>query len=159
MEFIKQFSNHYFLDPVPGGCNLTFETINAPYQKISYTDNIIKVHSQPPSAYGISCVDNHIQVDMYHFYLPEYNNKEETYFNSIYKMITVESMKINARKVHALEGPFKYGRLYNSYKGTGEVFGVVATYKNRSSAYVPAVSYGCDLLNWDRDCVGPGVYI
>lgn len=37
----------------------------------------------------------------------------------------------------------------------GAVFGVIATFKNESSAYVPAISYACDVLNWDTDCNGP----
>lgn len=45
---------------------------------------------------------------------------------------------------------------YSAYRGTGAVFGVVATYKHGSSAYVPAVSYACDVLDWDADCNGPG---
>lgn len=144
-------------DPIPGGCNLTFDTLNAPYQKITYANDMIKVRSQPPSAYGISCDNNQIQIDMFHLYLPEYDNKPESYFEGLSKMITVENIRMNGKKVYSLEGRFKYNRLFSSYRGTGEVFGIVATYKNRSSAYVPAVSYGCDLLNWQTNCVGPGM--
>lgn len=119
---------------------------------------MIKVHSQPPSAYGISCDKNRIQVDTYHLFLPENDNTQDTYFDVLTKMLTVENIKLNGRKVHSLEGRYKYGRLFSSYRGTGEVFGIIATYNNRSSAYVPAISYGCDVLNWDTDCVGPGTY-
>lgn len=92
---------------------------------------------------------------MFHLYLTEYDNKEETYFNSLSKMISAKLIKLNGKKVVSLQGRYKYGRLFSSYRGTGEVFGIIATYKNRSSAYVSAVSYGCDILNWDTDCVGP----
>lgn len=94
---------------------------------------------------------------MYHLYLDEYNNKQETYFNGLNKMITVENIKANGKRIYSLEGKYKYGRLFSSYRGTGEIFGIVATYKNRSSAYVPAVSYGCNILFWDTDCIGPGM--
>lgn len=136
---------------------MTFETMNAPYQKISYTDNLIKVNAQPPSAYGVSCDNNKVQVEIFHLFLPAYDNKQETYFQGLSKMVTVENIRMNGKKVYNLEGRLKYGRLFNSYRGTGEVFGIIATYKNRSSAYVSAVSYGCDLLNWNTNCVGPGM--
>lgn len=130
--------------------------MNAPYQRITTTDDVIKVHAQPPSAYGVSCDKNPIEVEMYHIYLREYDNSQQTYFDGLSKMITVEGIRAYGRKVYAIEGRFKYGRLYSSYRGTGEVFAIIATYSNRSSAYVPAVSYGCEVLNWDTDCVGPG---
>lgn len=115
------------------------------------------VQNQPPSAYGVSCDVNKIQVDMYHMYLPEYDNNNETYFHGIKQMMTVESIRKNGRKVRELEGYFKYGRFYSNYRATGEVFAVVATYKGKSAAYVPAVSYGCDRQFWDTQCIGPGL--
>ncbi|KAG5879208.1 hypothetical protein JTB14_004098 [Gonioctena quinquepunctata] len=143
------------LDPVPGGCNLTFDTMLAPYQVASYNDEFITVESQPPSVYGISCDDNDVQVDMYHLYLPEFRKGNETYFDGIEKMLTVEDILEFGTKVPDIEGYFKFRRLYSSYRGIGEVFGVIATYRGWSTAYVPAISYGCDLLNWDQNCIGP----
>ncbi|KAJ8968077.1 hypothetical protein NQ314_002477 [Rhamnusium bicolor] len=144
------------MDPVPGGCNLHFNTKIAPYQIVFYNDDYIEVESQAPSAYGVDCGDNKIQVDMYHMFLNEYDNKVQPYFDAIIQMITVDNIKLHGRKIPPGTEFFKYRRLYSSYRGTGEVFAIVATYNNRSSAYVPAVSYGCDLTKWDESCVGPG---
>nr|XP_023020175.1 transmembrane 7 superfamily member 3-like [Leptinotarsa decemlineata] len=142
-------------DPVPGGCNLTFDTVLAPYQLTSYNDEYITVKSQPPSAYGVSCDTSKIKVDMFHLYLPEYDRNNETYFDGIEKMLSVEDILRYGTKVPEIEGYFKFRRLYSSYRGTGEVFGMIATYNNKSAAYVPAVSYGCDLMDWDQNCIGP----
>ncbi|KAJ8913338.1 hypothetical protein NQ315_013309 [Exocentrus adspersus] len=143
------------LDPVPGGCNLSFANMVAPYQIVSYTDDYIAIDSQPPSAYGISCDNNTIQVEMYHLFLNENDNNINTYFEGIDKMLTVDNIRSYGRKVPSNSENFFYHRLFSSYRGTGEVFAIVSTYNNRSSAYVPAVSYGCDLVNWDISCIGP----
>ncbi|CAH1159932.1 unnamed protein product [Phaedon cochleariae] len=142
-------------DPVPGGCNLSFDTPVAPYQVITYNDEYLSVNSQAPSAYGVSCDEDRVEVAMFHLYLPEYDNNNETYFHGIEKMLTVKNILKYGTQVSVPENYFKYRRLYSSYKGTGEVFAIVATYNNKSAAYVPAVSYGCDLLNWQQSCMGP----
>ena len=35
------------------------------------------------------------------------------------------------------------------------MYAIIAIYGNASSAYVPAVSYACDINSWDETCVGP----
>ncbi|KAJ8937940.1 hypothetical protein NQ318_005556 [Aromia moschata] len=140
--------------PIPGGCNLSFNNNIAPYQIVSYNYDYIEVESQPPSALGTSCPEDKIEVDMYHLFLKEYDNTVQTYFDGIEKMLTAESIKFHGRKVRADSGYYKYRRIYSSYRGTGEIFAVVATYNNRSTAYVSSVSYGCDLSNWEQ-CLEP----
>ncbi|XP_063913266.1 transmembrane 7 superfamily member 3-like [Zophobas morio] len=142
-------------DPIPGGCNLTFNTEYAPYQLVSYTEDLIIVQSQAPSAFDTTCDKNNIQVDLYHLYLHENNYAEKYYFNGIENMLTVDLIKSHGYKVSTVDGYFKYRKLYSAYRGVGQVFAIVATYHNRSSAYVPAVSYGCDLDNQDESCYGP----
>lgn len=142
-------------DPIPGGCNLSFGTKVAPYQIIQYTDNTIRVNSQPPSFDDISCDNNSIQTDMYHMFLKDYDNSMESYFNGLEQMLTVDSILEFGRKVPDTVGTGKFSRLYSSYIGTGEIFAVVTTYNNHSSAYVPAVSYGCDISKWNESCLGP----
>ncbi|XP_060532459.1 transmembrane 7 superfamily member 3-like isoform X2 [Cylas formicarius] len=144
------------INPIPGGCNLSFETMIAPYQKISYTDSTIEVASQPPSRRKSSCNNNdRVQVDMYHMFLSENDPNETNYFTGIANMMTVERIKKNGRRVHKTDYA-KYKIFYNLYRGTGEIFAVIATDVGGSSAYVPAASFGCDLSKWDADCAGPG---
>lgn len=143
------------LDPIPGGCNLSFSNMVAPYQIVSSNEEYITVDTQPPSAYGVSCDDNKIHVEMYQLFLGEYDKNENNYFAGITSMLTVDNIRANGRKVPSGEAYFLYHRLFSSYRGTGEVFAILATYNNRTSAYVPAVSYGCDMANWDGSCVGP----
>ncbi|RZC42089.1 transmembrane 7 superfamily member 3-like, partial [Asbolus verrucosus] len=129
-------------DPIPGGCNLTFNTENAPYQLISFTDDLIIVQSQPPSAIGTTCEKNNVLVELYHLYLHEDDFKQSRYFNGLEKMLTVDAIKVNGYKVTTVDGYFKYRKLYSAYRGVGQVFGIIATYQNKSSAYIPAISYG-----------------
>lgn len=143
-----------FPDPVPGGCNLSFPTEYAPYQLVSYTDELIIVQSQPPSMLNSNCDKNGIQVEMYHLYLHENNYDSYYYFWAIESMLTVDLIRAKGVKIPTVEGYFKYRKLYATYRGVGQVFAIVATYGNTSSAYVPAVSYGCDLTE-PETCTGP----
>ncbi|XP_056641660.1 transmembrane 7 superfamily member 3-like isoform X1 [Diorhabda sublineata] len=142
-------------DPIPGGCNLSFGTTVAPYQSIQYTDSMIKVNSQPPSYNGISCVNNSIQTNMFHMFLNDYDNSMESYFNGLEKVLTVDGILKYGRKVPDTLSTGKFSRLYSSYIGTGEIFAIITNYNNRSSVYVPAVSYGCDVSQWKESCLGP----
>lgn len=47
-------------------------------------------------------------------------------------------------------------RYFSAYPGVGTIYAVVARYGNLTSAYVPAVTYACNINNWDIDCIGPG---
>ncbi|CAG9856293.1 unnamed protein product [Phyllotreta striolata] len=143
-------------DPVPGGCNLSFETDIAPYQIAEYTDDVIIVKSQPPSVDGSGrCDDKKVQVDLYHLYLGERDNTIESYFDNIEKMLSVRDIMGHGTMVPDVDVKRKYSRMYSSYRGTGEVFAVISKFGNGTSAYVPAVSYGCDLTKWQDSCLAP----
>lgn len=47
-------------------------------------------------------------------------------------------------------------RLYSAYKGTGSVYVIVANVMGQKSAYVPIVSYACDIVDGTVPCGGPG---
>lgn len=149
--------------PLPGGCNLTFDTEIAPYLKITTTDELIFVDSQAASSNRITCDANKITMDLYQLYLPiNYDNYNKTvyeqeFFDSILEMISVNDIKDNARRISNPNGVFRYRRAFNSYRGIGEVFVVVATFAGVSSAYVPAVTYGCEHYEHFESCVGSPV--
>ncbi|XP_050298903.1 transmembrane 7 superfamily member 3-like [Anthonomus grandis grandis] len=141
-------------DPIPGGCNDSFETEFAPYQKISFTKEIVTVRSQPPSQFSTLCNKSGIVTDMYYMYLPESENIME-YFVAIQKMLNAEDIKLYGTKVpYGLE-PNKYNLMYNNYRGIGRVFAIVATSDRGRSAYVPAVSFGCSTGKSGENCTGP----
>lgn len=91
----------YILDPIPGGCNMTFKTEIAPYQLIKLFDDLIRVDMQAPSLSGVLCELFKIRVDFYHLYLGEKDYSKDGYFEGIAKMLTVENI-------------VKYGRQVNS---------------------------------------------
>ncbi|KAF7287862.1 hypothetical protein GWI33_000210 [Rhynchophorus ferrugineus] len=122
-------------DPIPGGCNHSFETEVAPYQKIVYDTNSIYVSAQAPSNYtGLfpNCDPTNISTVPY------------------YMFINIQKYGIPIKqKVEYL----KFKQQYSIVKGTGYVFTMVSTLNYRTSLYIPAISFGCDISNWEEDCV------
>lgn len=93
------------LAPVPGGCNVEFSVETAPYLILSFTESLIFVDSQPASAAvpydkpRPPCESQLIQHEMYHMFLPERDFSSDTYFNALLKMMTVQDIQLNGRKV------------------------------------------------------------
>ncbi|XP_066146584.1 transmembrane 7 superfamily member 3-like isoform X2 [Euwallacea fornicatus] len=145
-------------DPVPGGCNLSFETEIAPYQKINLSAAVITITSQPPSVFGEFCNRNTITTEMYYLFLPENSYNSDEYFQSIEKMMIYENVIKYGIKVRKGMGFTKFKQMYNKYTGTGRVFVVVSTYQGRNCVYVPIVSYGCNVNAWEEDCLGSSLY-
>lgn len=132
---------------------MTFPTQISPYQLVNYTDELIKVDIQAPLIKDHICEDHLGVLDMYHLYLEEWNFEKTEYFSKIQSLLTVDDIIRNGRKVPEPHGATSLRRYYNSYSGTGSVFVAVATFGNFSSAYVPAVSYGCDVSDGVSSCV------
>ncbi|KAF5274292.1 hypothetical protein FQR65_LT04410 [Abscondita terminalis] len=140
-------------DPIPGGCNMVYNTRNAPYQIVTYDDNMVKVDASP--AKGKSCDITALpRLDMYHLYLEEQTLDNSSYFYGIENLLTVKNIKKYGTKVDSVKHlPLR--RYYSAYRGTGSIFAIIATNANGSSAYIPAVSYACDIADWGENCLGP----
>ncbi|RZF41913.1 hypothetical protein LSTR_LSTR005681 [Laodelphax striatellus] len=71
-------------------------------------------------------------------------SNHRTYFDSYKKMMTVNTIKTNGRKVlPSLMGSIMQ-RIYSAYTGTGSVYAVIVSSGfDRESAYVPAQTYAC----------------
>lgn len=82
---------------------MIFNTEIAPYQLLSYDDNIVRVDAQSAGLANQSCESRYQpRLDMYHMYLPERNNNFDVYFDVIKMMLTVDGIKKNAKKVRAI---------------------------------------------------------
>lgn len=145
--------------PVPGGCNVEFSVETAPYLIISFTESLIFVDSQPASAAvpydkpHPPCESHLIQHEMYHMFLPERDFSSDTYFDALLKMMTVQDIQLNGRKVpEPLEGSLMQ-QIYSAYPGTGSVYAVIAKSGTSAAAYVPAVTYACSTVYWTDTCV------
>ncbi|PNF21549.1 hypothetical protein B7P43_G12734 [Cryptotermes secundus] len=96
--------------PVPGGCNVEFSVKTAPYLIISFTESLIFVDSQPASAAvpydkpRPACEPQVVQHEMYHMFLPERDFSSDSYFDALLKMMTVEDIQLNGRKVLHFRG-------------------------------------------------------
>lgn len=144
--------------PVPGGCNMEFSVETAPYLITTFTESVIRVDSQPASAPvprrkpALPCESQPVKHDMYHMYLPERDFSSETYFDALLKMMTVEDIQLNGRKVpEPLEGS-QMRRIYSAYPGTGSVYSVIAKSGGSAVAYVPSLTYACSTVYWTDTC-------
>ncbi|XP_076273687.1 transmembrane 7 superfamily member 3-like isoform X6 [Rhynchophorus ferrugineus] len=144
-------------DPIPGGCNHSFETEVAPYQKIVYDTNSIYVSAQAPSNYtGLfpNCDPTNISTVPYYMFISKIPQmSEDLYFGAINKMITIADIHKYGIPVKQKVEYLKFKQQYSIVKGTGYVFTMVSTLNYRTSLYVPAISFGCDISNWEEDCV------
>ncbi|XP_076295481.1 transmembrane 7 superfamily member 3 isoform X2 [Lasioglossum baleicum] len=132
--------------PVPGGCNMEFDHAIAPYTKVQLQDTIVTVDSQPasvPFSEHPNCDKNPVEHEMYQMYLSERDFSPESYFQGIISMLTVSDIMDNGYQVsyRKLTSPMR--RIYSRYTGIGSVYATVATYGNKSAAYVPTFSYAC----------------
>lgn len=145
--------------PVPGGCNVEFSVETAPYLIISFTESLIFVDSQPASAAvpydkpRPACEPQVVQHEMYHMFLPERDFSSDSYFDALLKMMTVEDIQLNGRKVpEPLEGSVMQ-QIYSAYPGTGSVYTVTAKFGTSVAAYVPTVTYACSTVYWTDTCL------
>ncbi|XP_016905844.1 transmembrane 7 superfamily member 3 isoform X3 [Apis cerana] len=72
--------------PVPGGCNMEFDTEIAPYARMRTRDAMVIVDVQPASlpfnSMPWTCEKEPVEVEMYQMYLPEQDLTAETYFTA-----------------------------------------------------------------------------
>nr|XP_034194537.1 transmembrane 7 superfamily member 3-like [Osmia lignaria] len=143
--------------PIPGGCNMEFETEIAPYAKVLTSDTMIVVDVQAASLPLINgtaqtCEKSPVTLEMYQVFLPEQDRSVETYFSYITSMLTASSIKEHGQEITSsvLSNPMR--RIFNAYTGTGSVYVAVANYGKYSAAYVPALSYGCNPVGDPESC-------
>lgn len=87
------------IDPIPGGCNLTFKTEIAPYLNVTQADAYVKTEYQMASIKGHLCEENLVEADIYTYYLPSQDFTQSTYFNGIKNMLTVDNIRLYGTKV------------------------------------------------------------
>lgn len=139
--------------PMPGGCNMEFNTKTAPYQHVDYNDALITVDVQSASLYQQTCdVQGNITLDFYLLFVNNGDLPVNGSYKAIIQMLTVKSIKIYGHKViKPPSGPL-LRRYFSNYQGFGVVYAVIATYGDASSAYVPSFTYGCNMQNGKESC-------
>ncbi|XP_015518773.2 transmembrane 7 superfamily member 3 isoform X1 [Neodiprion lecontei] len=144
--------------PVPGGCNMEFETEIAPYQKLTISESSVKVAMQQaasPKFEGlrVPCERNGVLHEMYMMFLPEQDFSSVTYFDAVRAVLTVEGIRENGRKIPSSTSGSKMRRTYSAYPGTGSLYAAIAIIDNdTAAAYVPAFTYACSPLYWTDTC-------
>ncbi|OAD62384.1 Transmembrane 7 superfamily member 3 [Eufriesea mexicana] len=143
--------------PVPGGCNMEFNTKIAPYMHVQTRDTMVIVDVQPASqpfndTMRPICEKNLVNLTMYQMFLSEQDFSDEGYFAAIIKMLTVEDIKMNGHEVGSPLLSTSIRRIFSAYIGVPSVYVAVATYGNYSAAYVPNFSYGCNPVTDPSSC-------
>ncbi|KAI4463929.1 transmembrane 7 superfamily member 3 [Holotrichia oblita] len=136
---------HDIKDPIPGGCNLTYDIEIAPFQKVTNLNELIRVDAQAPALHNNECPQEGIKIEMYHMYWQEWDFTEGEYFRAIEKMLTVKDVEAHGRRVPSSRGFPLLRRYYASYAGTVSVYSIVTNFRGFRSAYVPAISFGSDI--------------
>ncbi|XP_050494697.1 transmembrane 7 superfamily member 3-like isoform X1 [Bombus huntii] len=134
--------------PIPGGCNMEFNTEIAPYASVQTLDTMVIVDVQPASvplndSAKLTCEKNPVEVEMYQIFLNEQDFSINSYFTAITSMLTVTDIKEKGVKVAnpVISSPIR--RVFSAYTGVGSVYVALATYGKYSAAYVPSFSYAC----------------
>lgn len=79
---------------------MEFSVETSPWLQVDVPGPYVTVSSQPAKDPSGPCGSlAYLQYQGYHLYLPEHNFAEETYFEFISKMLTVERIEQNGRKV------------------------------------------------------------
>ena len=141
--------------PIPGGCNMEFNTEIAPYAMVSVRDAMVIVDVQPSSVPlngSSTCEKNPVQHDMYQLYLTSQEFDIDSYFTAIINMLTVDDILQNGRQVSNADLFTRMRRFFSAYTGTGSVYVTVASYGGYSAAYVPTFSYACNPLVDPESC-------
>ncbi|CAH0719153.1 unnamed protein product, partial [Brenthis ino] len=136
-------------DPIPGGCNMEFAVPTSPYMQISYNKNYILVDAAMAKDFSdktCNTIDK-VVVLFYKVYLPERNFYEDSYFDGIKSLMTLDNIKDFGEYVP--DNGLGMRRMLSAYPGTGAVYVAVAiSSKNTSSysLYVPTSTYACSPL-------------
>ncbi|XP_026318097.1 transmembrane 7 superfamily member 3-like [Hyposmocoma kahamanoa] len=147
------------IDPIPGGCNLDLPIYVSPFMILSYDKALINIGAPPPQDVKINPNCNMVEgntgttISFYKMFLPEKALDENTYFDGLRKMLTLDHIKENAVEIpeqHLPKRPIaRIRRSLSSYLGTGTVYVAVA-YKISNpkmySVYVPTYTYACSPL-------------
>lgn len=90
--------------PVPGGCNMEFNTEIAPYMHVQTRDTMVIVDMQLASepfndTVRPICEKHQVDVTMYQTFLTEQDFSEKGYFAAIESMLIVQDIQTNGFKV------------------------------------------------------------
>ncbi|CAK9825197.1 Transmembrane 7 superfamily member 3, partial [Anthophora retusa] len=144
-------------EPVPGGCNMEFNTEIAPYTKVYMQDVMVFVDVQPASVPFKDtkppiCKNDPVELEIYWMSLTEQDFSVDSYFVGISNMLTVESIMENGQKIEPRNATSWMRRVFSAYTGIGTFYVAVATYKDHSAAYVPAFTYACSPIIDPESC-------
>ena len=92
--------------PIPGGCNLEFEMQVSPWLRVSNNQNMINVDHELaalPLNQGdvFPCESDSLQYEIFHFYIPQRDFSEDSFFNAIRLLRTVKGAQEFGREVSA----------------------------------------------------------
>lgn len=97
---------YHMVVPIPGGCNLEFEMEKSPWLRVSHTLSTIKVDHElaaiPSGSKAIPCETESLHYEVFHYYMGERDFSEESFFDAIRLMRSVQDAKRFGREVRLL---------------------------------------------------------
>lgn len=154
---ILQFNGFY---PIPGGCNLEFPipisaflnlkiadfNLTLEFQKASLGSNFLIAKEQDKK---LNCdfSTNKFNYEVYSYYLKENDYSEQEYISGLSRMSSVDSIEAYGTKLNNLVFQPKTRIKILAYRGKGVIYNVIVSFLNFKTAYVPIVSYDCDLAD------------
>ena len=133
----------------------------SPWLRVSYNHSVVNVDHElaavPPSrSNSLGCESELLHYEIFHYYMPQRDFSEKTFFETIRLMRTVKGAQHYGREIRSFGFTPTTRSLFGLYTAVGRVFAVTVTYLGSGgrypvAAYVPSVTYGCDLSS-ENDC-------
>ncbi|XP_071957024.1 transmembrane 7 superfamily member 3-like [Antedon mediterranea] len=147
----------FSMPPVPGGCCLTSDLELDPNIKVLQSNYFHTSTEFSQANAGVPrgsdenvCAKSNapqfrLYYELYIYYLTRFVDRDD-YFEGIEKMMTVDRIKENGKKVSSYKGKFQGEVILASIQGQGVIYNVIVTdpLTNHSmAAYVPIVNFAC----------------
>ncbi|CAG9136730.1 unnamed protein product [Plutella xylostella] len=141
-------------DPIPGGCNMEFPILIAPYLRITYNREYFFVDgAAAKDITDVNCNSvKDVEVTFYRVYLKERDFSPESYFAGLKSVMTLDNVLENGEIIPETGVMWSMRRMLSAYAGTGAALVGVARAASGYSLYVPAVTYACRPELGDADC-------
>ncbi|XP_058859178.1 transmembrane 7 superfamily member 3-like isoform X2 [Acipenser ruthenus] len=145
-------------DPVPGACNLEFHLENDPnlhlrdtfYETVTQfaPANLGAERDADPPACDVEMGTKsrwRLTYDLYQYFLPENDLSEQSLFEGVVKMTSVQDVEKHGTKIAVLTSGEKTLLFGNSYTDIGGIYSLIVRdpLLNTSAAYIPVSTYSC----------------
>uniref|UniRef100_V9KEE9 Transmembrane 7 superfamily member 3 n=1 Tax=Callorhinchus milii TaxID=7868 RepID=V9KEE9_CALMI len=152
-------------DPVPGGCNLGFDLTHDPNLYLQYNlyEAILKFVPanlgyprgiSTPSCDFDSGQNYRLRYDIYQYFMPENNLREDVIYTLLPKMAHVQQIEEDGIWLLSLSSQDKKSVTLSSIPGQGVIYNIIVRdlILNTSAPYIPVHTYACSFTAKMDNC-------